>query len=278
MAPEYPPSLVVFDAQMENDRLRGWCEYIEPNVPGTRLRVSWSAEIPPEGYKAVGGGVAYINPEFTSTRNLHQGPTNEGEYHYRWSEGLNLGIPWVMFIFVLPLGYTLTEMNPSPAGTKLFGNRLALYWMLAGDTYNRTQVAWTLSPLDSHVDRELVRLSRLRLGFPVTSPVSIAVDDSSRIQSNEAGVATQRNPWKSGSFYLIALIIVFASVVVTYRYVGAWALPAVLVASLLLLVIVGALQLRNDEALKDETFLRLMSETLKRLPLLRSGRSGIHTK
>ena len=72
---------------------------------------------------------------------------------------------------------------------------------------------------------------------------------------------------------MLATVIIIAALAVLSRTVAPWALPAVVIAGLLLLVVVGTLQLRNDEALKDETFLTLMLETLKRLPLLKAGRN-----
>ena len=34
-------------------------------------------------------------------------PDDLGGLRYRWTEGLKLGIPWVMFILILPSGHTL---------------------------------------------------------------------------------------------------------------------------------------------------------------------------
>jgi hypothetical protein len=49
-----------------------------------------------------------------------------------------------------------------------------------------------------------------------------------------------------------------------------WALPVILIGGLLGISIVGALQLRNDDKLKEEHFVTLMIESFKYLPLIRN--------
>jgi len=282
MAPEHPPSLVIFDARIENDTLRGSCEYIEPSTPGTRLQVRWAVESQPEGFAAVGGGVAYIytkNSDFNFVPiSKDASPVRLGDDRYRWIEGLNAGVPWVMFILILPRGHTLAEPSPAPAGARVFGDRLALYWVLRGDDLGRTEVVWTLRPLRTEPNAELVRLNQLVSGTASTNTSSLTVDDASRLRQSASSAAVQRNPWVSGSFYLIASVTIIVVLAVISRFIDIWALPAVLIAGLLLVTIIGALQLRNDEALKDETFLTLMVEALKRLPLLGAGRSRGRTR
>jgi hypothetical protein len=215
MAPEFPPSVVIFNAHLENDRLQGTTEYIEPESKGDRPTWYWSMH-PPEA-QPVGDGVAFVSPEFTCIRGLYLGPSYEGEHRYTWSEGLNAGIPWVLFAIVLPRDYTLSKMNPAPAGSKLFGNRLALYWVLRGDDqFGRTQVSWTLSPLQSDLNLELVRLNRLKSNLPKMGADSLTVEDESSTGAPNSSSVPQRNPWKSGSFYLVVPVIILAGLVWTY--------------------------------------------------------------
>lgn len=47
----------------------------------------------------------------------------------------------------------------------------------------------------------------------------------------------------------------------------------VIVGALLAIGVIGAMQLRNDDRLSEESFLKLMIESYKRLPLLRGDRS-----
>lgn len=64
MAPEFPPSLVIFNADHfdEKNVLRGVLTYVEPvgAEPKQRLRIRWSVEGQPQDYRAVSGGVVYI--------------------------------------------------------------------------------------------------------------------------------------------------------------------------------------------------------------------------
>jgi hypothetical protein len=113
MAPEHPPELVIFDSRFDDDSLKGDLYYIE--VPMGRLRVRWDAEREPENFQPVGGGVAHV----LKTDQLQvlpvsrdSIPDNLGGLCYRWSEGLNLGIPWVMFVLILPAIIRWQRPNP----------------------------------------------------------------------------------------------------------------------------------------------------------------------
>jgi hypothetical protein len=81
-----------------------------------------------------------------------------------------------------------------------------------------------------------------------------------------------RNPWRSGSFYLFSFLLIFVAVVIAGQFVSLWYLPLILIGCFLIMIVVGAFQLKNDDALRDETFLQLMIETLRRLPLLNKFR------
>lgn len=87
----------------------------------------------------------------------------------------------------------------------------------------------------------------------------------------EARAKDRVGPWTSGSFYLLALLLVIAALGVAASVVSVWIIPVLAVAGLLGLSMIGAFQLRQDGALREEGFLRLMTLTLKQLPLLRSA-------
>ena len=72
----------------------------------------------------------------------------------------------------------------------------------------------------------------------------------------------------SGSFYLAAAVVIIVLLLVVGRMLTIWALPLVLVGALLLVMIVGAYQMRHDDRLSEKGFLRLMADVLKRLPLV----------
>jgi hypothetical protein len=80
------------------------------------------------------------------------------------------------------------------------------------------------------------------------------------------------NPWKTGSFYLVAAVIVIILLAVVSVNLPWYAVAVVFIGGLLLLAVIGALQLRSDESLSEENFLKLMIETFRRLPLLRYGK------
>jgi len=90
--------------------------------------------------------------------------------------------------------------------------------------------------------------------------------------------AMQRNnPWLSGSFYLVSFVVIVATIliaiIVLNQYGISWTtaaiIPVVLIGGLLSIGIIGANQLKNDERLSDESYVKLMIESYKRLPLLR---------
>ena len=80
----------------------------------------------------------------------------------------------------------------------------------------------------------------------------------------------KNNPWISGSFYLISAIVVISGLAVLSNMVDWYYFPIILIGGILLIGIIGAFQLKNDDKLKDESFVNLISETYKRLPLLRN--------
>ena len=83
------------------------------------------------------------------------------------------------------------------------------------------------------------------------------------------------NPWISGSFYLFVAIIVMTGLAVISNTVHWLLLPIIIIGGILLIGVVGAFQLRNDDKLKDESFLKLMTETYKSLPLLKQSKAKL---
>lgn len=83
-------------------------------------------------------------------------------------------------------------------------------------------------------------------------------------------VKKNNNPWVSGLFYLFVAVVVITGLTVVSNNVHWTILPIVIVGGILLIGIIGALQLKNDDKIKDENFITLMKETYSRLPLLKS--------
>lgn len=80
----------------------------------------------------------------------------------------------------------------------------------------------------------------------------------------------KNNPWISGSFYLTCGIIIITGLAVLSNLVHWTLLPVIIIGGVLLIVVVGSFQLKNDDRITDKTFGSLVKETLKRLPLLRT--------
>jgi hypothetical protein len=269
VAPEFPPTLVILDARSEGGKLRATCEYVEAKQTGTRLRVRWGVGAAPNGFSPVGGGVAYVSSEGDGFSSLSLGdmiPAELGDHRYRWTEGLNMGLDWLMFVVIFPVGFTLDEPEPKPASVKMFQGRLALYWALPGDRLGRSAVEWTLSPLRRDLEQELIRLNRLMSNDPPSKTTTFTVEDTDH-RKHSSGL--RHNPWVSGSFYLVALLVTLISVGLLSNYVrNAWLFPAILVTVVLFLIVVFAFQLRNDDLLDDKTLSGLVSGVLRRLPLI----------
>lgn len=84
-----------------------------------------------------------------------------------------------------------------------------------------------------------------------------------------------RSPWVSGSFYLTAVILVITLLLVVASVLPAWAVPLIIVGAVLLVAVVGALQLRHDDRLGDQAFVKLMGQTLRLLPVVWSRNSSV---
>jgi hypothetical protein len=181
MAPEFVPSVVIFDARFDGDSLRGTLEYLETPNPDQRLRVRWSVESQPKDYRPFGGGVAYIYEKFGEIGVVpiseDAKPTHLGGARYQWTEGLQPGRPWVMFILILPQNHTLVDPQPFPVGTKIFKERLALYWILEGDKLGRTMVEFTIKLFERNIQLELIDINKRYLSHHVPSRSSITVED-----------------------------------------------------------------------------------------------------
>src|SRR5206468_4099647 len=80
-------------------------------------------------------------------------------------------------------------------------------------------------------------------------------------------VTRVNNPWLSGSFYVFVVVIVLSTIAVVSYKVPWYALPFIVITGVLMVSIIGALQSRNDDRLKEAGFLKLMLEAFKYVPL-----------
>lgn len=79
----------------------------------------------------------------------------------------------------------------------------------------------------------------------------------------------KNNPWISGSFYLFLAVIIIAILGVLSQFVHWILLPIIIIGGILLLGLIGTFQLRNDDKITDRSFISLVKDTYKRLPLIR---------
>lgn len=75
-----------------------------------------------------------------------------------------------------------------------------------------------------------------------------------------------RSPWKTGSFYLLVLLIALVMLILASREASTFAFPLILIGAILAVVVIGILQLRHDKRIKSDQFKELMSQSLHILP------------
>lgn len=80
----------------------------------------------------------------------------------------------------------------------------------------------------------------------------------------------KNNPWSSGLFYLFLAIIPLVTISTIAQFIDWYILPIVIIGAILIIGIVGAFQLKNDDKLSEKSFVELMKATYKSLPLLKS--------
>ena len=83
-----------------------------------------------------------------------------------------------------------------------------------------------------------------------------------------AGRSSSSSPWASGSFYLVALVVIALTLIVAAKTVPAWAIPLVFLAMILLLTIIGAFVLRSMPGFGNKSFLKLMGMVFTQVPLI----------
>ena len=81
--------------------------------------------------------------------------------------------------------------------------------------------------------------------------------------SSQARPPTRRGPWLSGSFYLVAMLVIGALVVIAARLVHPAALPVVILGAVFAVSVVGIFQLVQDGALSERTFSNLLLHVLR---------------
>ncbi|MCP4651517.1 MAG: tripartite tricarboxylate transporter permease, partial [PVC group bacterium] len=78
-----------------------------------------------------------------------------------------------------------------------------------------------------------------------------------------------RSAWANGSFYLVTFLSVGVFISILLDKFHWTILPAVLIPGILITLVIGAFQLRNDNKLSQKKFMVLIKDVFKQLPLIR---------
>jgi hypothetical protein len=72
-----------------------------------------------------------------------------------------------------------------------------------------------------------------------------------------------QGPWRAGMFYLTCLAVICAVFLVVAQVASVWILPVIAAASIISVVVLGALQLRQDNRLSEAGLVSLVSAALR---------------
>lgn len=148
MPPEHPPYLVILHSSFSNENiLVGRAEYIEASGV---LSVRWGIGLPPPGFTEEGGGVVFVANQSPGRSPPDENAGIERRHGcYFYQEGLK-DAPWMMLVMILPPGHVLGDANPTPAASRLFGDRQATFWRLSPapgmpqDAEQHVELLWSL--------------------------------------------------------------------------------------------------------------------------------------
>jgi Leucine-rich repeat (LRR) protein len=144
--------------------------------------------------------------------------------------------------------------------------------------------------LDSSDRSSLATPTKNIYPIPAPAPIKINLSNPDKIDSQpnsssptitvsqQTDTFTEKkkvNPWKSGSFYLLTIILGFVGYFIV-KSIG-WSYLDIFAAfgsSITTAIIVGLFQLRNDDQLSDASFKTLISEFFKRSPFFHKSESG----
>ncbi|MCI0393802.1 MAG: hypothetical protein L0322_02530 [Chloroflexi bacterium] len=77
-----------------------------------------------------------------------------------------------------------------------------------------------------------------------------------------------KSAWANGLFYVFAFVVVIAALGFLANSVSGPALIVIIMAGLLFVPLIGALQLRQDENLSQKNFMELVRLVIEQLPLI----------
>jgi hypothetical protein len=96
---------------------------------------------------------------------------------------------------------------------------------------------------------------------------------------NEDNKVVAKSAWANGSFYLVVFAVVIGGLGVLAGSIPFYTLALIIVAGILFVPLIGALQLRQDERLSEKSFMDLLRLVIRQLPLIgRVARRGPQDK
>jgi formylglycine-generating enzyme required for sulfatase activity len=187
MAPESPGNLVILELLVQDGKLVGEVERATPpqdeaSTKGAWLELRWYEQ--PATFSPVGGGVAFIRlpPGYVLEPKSAVDPDSFSSYgsNFRWNdtahgEGL-------VFILILPTGYTLSNPHPIPREVKAFNDHVAVLWTPDGKYGAQVTIRWNIEAAQETLELEVARLKELISGGTVEINVGAHVDSSPATQ------------------------------------------------------------------------------------------------
>ncbi len=196
MAPEFTPNIALLDLRIDESGLKGTLRYYEKS--DGKITVRWLIDEPPDGYREIGEGAAYIKDE----PSIIEPPPSENKRllpisadRYQWAEAARFeGKPPPMLILILPRNYTAVDLLPKPIGTDIFTDgsgdkRLVLFWMPEDEEAKRMAVEWTLKPTrQAYLESERTKINSRYLSLRATDEKS----SSSLVETQSIGDQNSR--------------------------------------------------------------------------------------
>jgi internalin A len=115
-------------------------------------------------------------------------------------------------------------------------------------------------------------------GFTFNAPIQRLIIDQSGgtvVKNEERDNQRVSSAWANGLFYLVVFVVIFAVLGFFARMLPLYAMALIIFGGIVLIPLVGALQLRQDQNLSEKSFMELIRIVIGQLPLLsRFVRSG----
>jgi internalin A len=139
--------------------------------------------------------------------------------------------------------------------------------------YNEVNV---LSLIDDTIGREKLiekeseAEARISYHNHIYHPNRVEIHQEGRgaMEENQNKPIKVKSAWANGSFYLFVFVVVVAGIGFLGNQLSFPVFCVVVIGGILFVPIIGALQLKQDDNLQEETFLELMKLTIGQLPLI----------